>query len=106
MQDDLIIRHLTGETSTEEEKQLLIWMAQLPANENHYHEVKKVFELSSNHFIQNAKQEIDINVEVILLRAPLHLAQRVLHHLHDGGNLRARVGANDGDRLCAFSRRQ
>ena len=63
MQDDLIIRHLTGETSTEEEKQLLIWMAQLPENENHYHEVKKVFELSSNHFIQNAKQEIDINVD-------------------------------------------
>jgi len=28
-------------------------------------------------------------------RLPLHLPQRALHHLHDGRNLHARVGAND-----------
>ena len=63
MQDDLIIRHLTGETSAEEEKHLLLWMAQLPGNERHYLDVKKVFELSTKHFAENSKQQVDINVD-------------------------------------------
>ena len=63
MQDDLIIRHLTGETSAEEEKHLLLWMAQLPENERHYLDVKKVFELSTKHFAENLKQQVDINVD-------------------------------------------
>ena len=55
MQDELIIRHLTGETSSQEEKQLLMWMAQLPENKRHYLDVKKVFELSTKHFAENSK---------------------------------------------------
>ena len=62
MQDELIIRHLTGEASAEEEKQLRLWMAQLPENERHYDELKKVFALSSNHITQ-IKKEIDVNVD-------------------------------------------
>ncbi len=61
MQDELIIRHLTGETSAEEEKQLLTWLAQLPENERYYDELKKVFVLSSNH-LTKTKQKIDVNV--------------------------------------------
>ena len=61
MQDELIIRHLTGETSAEEEKQLQLWMAQLPENERYYVELRKVFELSSNH-LTKTKHQIDINV--------------------------------------------
>ena len=63
MQDELIIRHLTGEASAEEEKQLQLWMAQLPENEKYYEELKKVFELSANHFAKNSKQPVDINVD-------------------------------------------
>ncbi len=63
MQDELIIRHLTGETSSQEEKQLLMWMAQLPENKRHYLDVKKVFELSTKHFAENSKQQVDINVD-------------------------------------------
>ncbi len=61
MQDELIIRHLTGEASAEEEKHLREWMAQLPENEKYYVDLKKVFELSSIHLTQT-KQEIDIDV--------------------------------------------
>lgn len=61
MQDELIIRHLTGETSAEEEQQLRAWMAQLPENEKYYNELKKVFALSSNS-LTKTKQEIDVNV--------------------------------------------
>lgn len=63
MQDELIIRHLTGETSSQEEKQLLMWMAQLPENKRHYLDVKKIFELSTKHFAENSKQQVDINVD-------------------------------------------
>ncbi len=61
MQDELIIRHLTGEASAEEEKHLGEWMAQLPENEKYYNELKKVFVLSSNH-LTKTKQKIDVNV--------------------------------------------
>lgn len=63
MQDDLIIRHLTGEASAEEEKLLQQWRTQLPENERHYHDVKKVFELSTSHLTQNIRQRIDINLD-------------------------------------------
>lgn len=64
MQDDLIIRHLTGETSAEEEKQLHVWMAQLPEHEKHYLEVKKILELSSKHYLQSSKERSDINIDL------------------------------------------
>ena len=63
MQDELIIRHLSGEASAEEEKQLQLWMAQLPENEKYYDELRKVFELSANHFAKNSKQQVDVNVD-------------------------------------------
>lgn len=61
MQDELIIRHLTGEASAEEEKQLQLWRAQLPENGKYYDDLKKVFELSTNHLTQT-KHEMDVNV--------------------------------------------
>jgi len=61
MKDELIIRHLAGETSSEEEKQLRAWLAELPENERYFEDLKKVFHLSSTHLAQ-AKQEIDISV--------------------------------------------
>ena len=63
MQDDLIIRHLTGETSSEEEKELQRWMVQLPDNEHYYNEIKKIFELGSNQIIVKAKQEIKVDID-------------------------------------------
>jgi transmembrane sensor len=63
MQDDLIIRHLTGETSAEEEKQMHAWLAQLPENEKHYLEVKKILELGSRHYAQSSKERPDINID-------------------------------------------
>lgn len=63
MQDDLIIRHLTGEASAEEENLLQQWRTQLPDNERHYLDVKKVFVLSTNHLTQNAIHQLNINVE-------------------------------------------
>jgi ferric-dicitrate binding protein FerR (iron transport regulator) len=63
MQDDLIIRHLTGETSAEEEKQMHAWLAQLPENEKHYLEVKKILELGSRHYAQSSKGRPDINID-------------------------------------------
>jgi transmembrane sensor len=61
MKDELIIRHLAGETSSEEEKQLRTWLAQLPENERYYDNIKKVFELTSTH-LTKTKQEIDIDI--------------------------------------------
>ena len=63
MQDDLIILHLTREASAEEERQLQQWRSHLPENERHYLDVKKVFELSTNHLTQKAEQRLDINVK-------------------------------------------
>ncbi len=63
MQDDLIIRHLTGETSPEEEKELQRWLAQLPDNEHYYNEVKKVFELGSHQIRNRSNPELNISVD-------------------------------------------
>lgn len=61
MKDELIIRHLAGEASSEEERQLRTWLAQLPENERYYDDLKKVFELGSAHLTQK-KQEIDVDI--------------------------------------------
>ncbi|MEK6781658.1 MAG: FecR domain-containing protein [Bacteroidota bacterium] len=63
MQDDLIIRHLTGETSAEEENQLLIWRTQLPENERYYNGMKEIFALSSKHYSQRTNEQLNINVD-------------------------------------------
>ncbi len=63
MQEDLIIRYLAGETSTEEEKQLQVWKAQHVENEKHFHELKKAFELSTAHVTQRSKEEIVVDVD-------------------------------------------
>ena len=63
MQDDLIIRHLTGETSAEEDKQLHAWVALLPANERYYLHAKKIFELSSKHYAETSKEKLTINLD-------------------------------------------
>ena len=63
MQDDLIIRHLTGETSAEEDKQLLAWVALLPENKRYYLNAKNIFELSSKHYAEASKENPDINVD-------------------------------------------
>jgi transmembrane sensor len=62
MQDELIIRHLTGEASAEEEQQLRLWMARSPENEKHYDDLKKVLELSSNH-VKQVKQDVEVNID-------------------------------------------
>lgn len=63
MQDDLIIRHLTGETSAEEDRQLLAWVVLLPENDRYYRTAKNIFELSSKHYAETSKEKLTINVD-------------------------------------------
>ncbi len=59
----LIIRHLTGEASAEEEKQLSAWIAQSQDNEHHYRDLRKAFELSNRYYTNRSDQDPDINID-------------------------------------------
>lgn len=45
--DELITRYLAGETSTDEESRLLLWISQSDANRQHYNNLKKAFDLTT-----------------------------------------------------------
>jgi transmembrane sensor len=59
----LLTRHLAGETSPEEDKQLHSWLRQSAENERQYTEFKKVFELSMKHYAQKTGEELPINID-------------------------------------------
>jgi transmembrane sensor len=62
---DLMTRHLSGEATPEEEKNLFGWIGQNAENEKEYQAFKKVFELSERHYAaeHNALPQIDIDHE-------------------------------------------
>lgn len=63
MEEELIIRYLSGEASAEEEKKLLAWIVQRPVNERRFLASKKVFELSNKHYAGREGQRLDIDVD-------------------------------------------
>ena len=63
MEDELIIRYLSGEASAEEEGQLLAWRAVRPENERHFLTTKKLFELSNKYYSQQNGTRTDINLD-------------------------------------------
>jgi transmembrane sensor len=63
MEDELIVRYLSGEASDEEKKKLLAWTAQSPENEKQFLSAEKLFELSDRHYATRKPHSLDINVE-------------------------------------------
>ena len=61
--DDLISRSLSGEASTEEEKQLSLWIAQHDENSQHYQKIKRAFDLTGEYFASKVSKESDLNIE-------------------------------------------
>jgi transmembrane sensor len=63
MEEELIVRCLSGEASVEEEQKLHAWIALRPENEQRYLASKKVFELSNQHYAVRGLKSLDINVD-------------------------------------------
>ena len=63
MNDELIIRYLSGDTSAEEERTVLAWIGQSPENEKHFQVSRKVFELAKKHYTTQGPQGLPINVD-------------------------------------------
>ena len=63
--DELITKHLSGEASVEETKQVEAWVALRPENELHYQKIKKVFEMGTAHYqkVNSSDLNIDVNRE-------------------------------------------
>jgi transmembrane sensor len=59
----LLTRHLAGETSPEEEKELQAWVRQSAENERQYSEFKRVFELSVKLYAQKMGEDLPINID-------------------------------------------
>ncbi|HEY8934711.1 MAG TPA: FecR domain-containing protein [Cyclobacteriaceae bacterium] len=60
---ELLTRHLAGETSVEEAEQVNAWLDQKPENEQYYNELRKVFDLSQQHYARESHQHLDINID-------------------------------------------
>jgi transmembrane sensor len=63
MEEELIVRYLSGEASAEEEQKLLAWIAQHPSNKQQFLTSKKVFELSDQHYAAHDVKSLDISVD-------------------------------------------
>ena len=61
--NELITRHLAGETSADEEKELLAWINLSDGNRRHYQSLEKAFTLTGSHFAPRPAAEIPINVD-------------------------------------------
>jgi ferric-dicitrate binding protein FerR (iron transport regulator) len=61
--DELITKHLAGETSADEQQQLFSWIAESQDNKRHYNALRKAFELAEQHFAVPAAEELDINLD-------------------------------------------
>lgn len=60
--NELIARHLAGETTPEEQQRLRSWISENPENSRHYQELSKVFKLAEEHF-SVLRPSADIDVE-------------------------------------------
>lgn len=63
MEEELIVRYLSGEASAEEEQKLLAWIAQHPSNKQQFLASKKIFELSDQHYAAHNVKLLYINVD-------------------------------------------
>lgn len=61
--NELITKHLVGETSPEEQKELSSWINESPENLRHYNELKKTFDLAESHFSPTDFADLNIDVE-------------------------------------------
>lgn len=59
---ELITKHLSGESSAEEAKQVEAWIALRPENDLHFQKMKKVFEMGSSHYQKANAQDLNIDV--------------------------------------------
>ena len=62
MEDELIVRYLSGEASDEEKQKLLAWIAQRPEHEQQFLAAKKLVEMSDTHFATRGATSLDIDV--------------------------------------------
>lgn len=62
VEENLIIRHLTGEATDAEEKSLQEWIAMSGENADKFKKLEKAYELSGSHYDPNASAHLDINV--------------------------------------------
>lgn len=60
--DDLITKHLAGETSPDEETKLSAWITHDDANRRHYEALKKTFQLTEQYFAVPEGEKLDINL--------------------------------------------
>jgi ferric-dicitrate binding protein FerR (iron transport regulator) len=60
---ELLTRHLAGETSVDEAEQVHAWLDQKPENEQYYNDLRKVFDLSQQHYARQSHQDLDINID-------------------------------------------
>ncbi|MEX1240996.1 MAG: FecR domain-containing protein [Cyclobacteriaceae bacterium] len=61
--NELITKHLAGETSADEERELFAWVNFSEANRRHYHDLKKAFQLTERHFITPPSEDLPIDVD-------------------------------------------
>lgn len=60
--NELITKHLAGETSANEQKELFLWINKSPENKRHFDQLKKAFDLTEQHF-RPTVQNIDVNID-------------------------------------------
>ncbi len=60
--EELITKHLSGEASVEETRQVEAWVALRPENELHFQKMKKVFEMGSSHYKKANSPDLTIDV--------------------------------------------
>lgn len=60
--NELIARHLAGETTPEEQQKLTSWINEDPENGRHYDQLRKAFELAEKHFSSPVRATLDIDV--------------------------------------------
>lgn len=61
--NELITKHLAGEASADEQKELFTWISQNEENKRHYNHLKNAFVLTEQHFDVPASDDLNINID-------------------------------------------
>lgn len=61
--NELITKHLAGETSADEERELFAWINRNELNKRHYQDLKNAFRLAEQHFAASPSEDLPINVD-------------------------------------------
>ena len=64
VEENLIVKHLTGEASDAEENALKEWITMSKENELIYTKLKRAFELTGKHYNTHGYENIDVNEEI------------------------------------------